>query len=74
MVVNFVLAIGLVHLGDSYPNAFPAIIVLTGSGYPALLAWESQASGQHAQDGRICPVNPGKRITFREADSSGRVY
>lgn len=51
MVVNFVLAIGLVHLGDSYPNAFPAIIVLTGSGYPASLAWESQASGQHAQDG-----------------------
>ena len=38
MVVNFVVAIGLVHLGDRYPNAFPAIIVLTGSGYPALLA------------------------------------
>lgn len=31
MITNFLIAIGLVHLFDSYPNKFPAIMMLFGS-------------------------------------------
>ena len=31
MIINFIMAIFLVHIGDSYPNTFPAIMMLSGS-------------------------------------------
>ncbi len=31
MIINFLVAIVLVHLGDSYSNTFPAIVMLSGS-------------------------------------------
>lgn len=31
MIFNFVIAILLVHIGDSYPNVFPAIVMLSGA-------------------------------------------
>lgn len=31
MILNFIIAIGLVHLGDTYANTFPAIMMLAGS-------------------------------------------
>ena len=31
MIVNFIVAISIVHLGDTYPNTFPAIMMLCGS-------------------------------------------
>lgn len=31
MIINFIIAIGLVHLFDPYPNKFPAIMMLCGA-------------------------------------------
>ncbi|MBY0434603.1 MAG: DoxX family protein [Cyclobacteriaceae bacterium] len=31
MVINFICAIGFVHIGDTYTNTFPAITMLAGS-------------------------------------------
>ncbi|GJM31226.1 MAG: hypothetical protein DHS20C18_02270 [Saprospiraceae bacterium] len=31
MITNFLIAILMVHLGDNYPNAFPALAMLFGS-------------------------------------------
>lgn len=31
MIINFIIAILMVHLGDPYPNVFPAIMMLGGS-------------------------------------------
>ncbi len=31
MIVNFIVAIGLVHLSDPYPQKFPAIVMLCSS-------------------------------------------
>lgn len=31
MIFNFIVALLLVHFGDTYPNAFPAIMMLAGS-------------------------------------------
>ncbi|MCP9290584.1 DoxX family protein [Gracilimonas sediminicola] len=33
MVLNFIVAIIMVHIGDSYPGMFPAIVMLAGSLY-----------------------------------------
>lgn len=31
MVINFICAIGFAHIGDTYPNTFPALAMLAGS-------------------------------------------
>ncbi len=31
MIINFIVAMLLVHIGDSYSNTFPAIVMFTGS-------------------------------------------
>ena len=31
MIINFIVAIGLVHLSDPYPEKFPAIMMLCGA-------------------------------------------
>jgi putative oxidoreductase len=31
MVINFICAIGFAHIGDTYPNTFPAVVMLAGS-------------------------------------------
>lgn len=31
MVINFTCAIGFVHIGDTYQNTFPALVMLSGS-------------------------------------------
>jgi putative oxidoreductase len=33
MVINFVCAIAFVHIGDTYNNTFPALVMLSGSLY-----------------------------------------
>ncbi|MBO6525269.1 MAG: DoxX family protein [Balneolaceae bacterium] len=33
MIVNFIVALIMVHIGDSYPGMFPAIMMLAGSCY-----------------------------------------
>ncbi|GAB4244589.1 MAG: hypothetical protein Tsb0034_22870 [Ekhidna sp.] len=36
MIFNFLVAIFLVHLGDTYPNTFPALAMLAGSLFLAM--------------------------------------
>lgn len=31
MIINFIIALLMVHLGDTYPNMFPALVMFVGS-------------------------------------------
>jgi len=46
MIINFIVAIGLVHLSDSYPQKFPAIMMLCSSIFLFLNSWRNPAAKQ----------------------------
>ena len=46
MIVNFVVAIGLVHLSDPYPQKFPAIVMLCSSIFLFLNSWGNPTAKQ----------------------------